>query len=111
MLKSGLSKDLPDKLNELEQEITLVFSEIDGLDIDNIVTNETVSPIKRDLASQLTDLNALLADYDASAVKYIEQLRIPLLENGFDDDFNKIKDCLSHYDFDQALDISRKIKT
>jgi len=96
-------------LNELELEMELVFSEIDGLDIDNMRLTDSNKTTGQGLSEQLTDFNALLEDYDASAIKYVEQLRTPLLNIGRKEDYNKIKDCLSNYDFDQALEICQKI--
>jgi len=108
-LKSKNSLALTDMLNELELEMELVFSEIDGLDIDNMRLTDSNKTTGQGLSEQLTDFNALLEDYDASAIKYVEQLRTPLLNIGRKEDYNKIKDCLSNYDFDQALEICQKI--
>ena len=108
-LKSKKSPGLSDMLNELELEMDLVFSEIDGLDIDNMMLADSKKTTNKGLSEQLTDFNALLEDYDAAAIKYIQELRTPLLNIGRKEDFNKIKDCLSNYDFDQALEICQKI--
>ncbi len=106
MLKHGESADVPAALEALEQELASLLQRMTaalgpaGADAAPPVT--TIQVDKDELAAELRQLAALLADDDSQAVKRLDSVVDKLAALGQSDAAKLLKRLVSQYDFDAA---------
>ncbi len=114
-LESACSENKPAEVieNLMSEVLSELLPVISGLEILKKSKDELTTSVTFDLSvvkTLISELISLLADDDTDAVNVVEKLKRQLKGTKADEVLNQVEDCISQYDFEDALNQMEVLK-